>query len=129
MLLAQNVLQVIQSFGEVMDLILRDVKTSIGIQTNNLGFDHELLMILNAAASDLVQIGVEEFEGITIAATTSWPTFTNTVIDALVRQCMVLKTKVMFDPRASETINKSVTTSIINLEGRIRHEIGEVENA
>lgn len=95
---------------------------------NNLGFDAELLMLVNSAKGDLVQIGVEEFENVTISAETEWPAFANTTLGGMIPELTALLVRKSFDPIASETIAKGFNSRITVLYGRIAHEIDEVNN-
>lgn len=116
----------IQNFGESMTTILEDIKIALGVVPSNLGFDSELLLSINSAKSQLVQLGLDEFTLISIDQNTTWPIFDNLTIDSIVKQYMVLKTKESFDPIPSETIAKSMSSIMTILEGRISHELEEV---
>lgn len=98
--------------------MLDDVKYGIGILPSNDGFDDELLMHMNSVGATLVQHGVDEFD-LDIDNQTDWPTLGNQQIKALVKQYFIVKVKLVFDPSASETINKSLEGIIPELEGRI----------
>ncbi len=111
-----------------MTVLLVDIKTSIGILEENLGFDSELLMFINSAASSLVQLGVVEMD-IPIEEETEWPIFPNDQVKSLVKHFVSLKVRQTFDPVASETISKTISSSVIELEGRIAHEMAEVLDA
>ena len=120
------VFQETQSCGELMaDIILEDVKTHLGVLVDNLGFDSELLMSINSAKSTAVQLGVSELD-IGIDESTEWPTFPNGTVKALSQHYLYLKVKQLFDPTASETIARGVSSSVSELEGRIAHEVAEV---
>lgn len=107
-----------------MSLIIEDVKQGITIEPDNLGFDGELYLQLNAAKSILVQLGVDELN-ISVDESTSWPIFDSDLIGELSKQYMVLKIKTIFDPTASETIAKAHSDFLSELESRIVHEIDE----
>ncbi len=120
------VFQETQNFGELMTTtILEDVKVSLGILSNNLGFDSELLMFINSAKSSLVQLGVAELD-IDIDETTEWPIFPNSSVEALTKHYIHVKVRQTFDPVASETIARVISATAEELEGRIAHEIAEV---
>jgi hypothetical protein len=108
--------------------ILEDVKTSLGILPENLGFDLELLMFINSAASFTVQLGVAEMD-ISIEEETEWPTFPNGRVESLVKHFVSLKVRQTFDPVASETIAGTISSLATELEGRIAHEVAEVIDA
>ena len=108
--------------------ILEDVKTSVGILPDNLGFDSEVSMFINSAASSLVQLGVAEID-ILIEEETEWPDFPNNQVGSLVKHFISLKVRQAFDPVASETIANTLSSSATELEGRIAHEMAEVIDA
>lgn len=106
------------------NLILGDIKATLGLLPDNLGFDLDLLIFLNSAKVSLVQLGVIEME-ITIDETTEWPIFTNSTVGDLAKHYLNAKARQTFDPIASETIAKTISFSVSELEGRILHEIEE----
>ena len=106
--------------------ILNDIKPAVGVGENNLGFDDELLLHINSIKSSLVQMGLSEYELIEIEAVTDWPTLSNETLNGLVKQYFSLKARELFDPIPSETIAKTMANAIMQLEGRISHEIEEV---
>lgn len=107
-----------------MNTIIEEIKSAIGIPPDNLAFDSELVIGLNAAKGILVQQGVDELD-ITIDDATLWPTFNNDVVGELSKEYLRLKFKVVFDPIASETIQNTLAKYLAELEARIRHEIEE----
>lgn len=104
--------------------ILEDIKISLGVMPDNLGFDLELLIFLNSIKVNLVQLGVTEMD-IDIDETIGWPTFTNDTVAALTKHYILVKARQAFDPTASETIAKTFDKSVIELEGRLAHEVEE----
>lgn len=108
--------------------ILENIKTSVGILPDNLGFDSELLMFINSAGSSLVQLGVAEMD-IPIDEVTEWPTFPNDRVGFLSKHFVQVKVRQTFDPVASETIAGTMSRVAIELEGRIAHEMAEVVDA
>ena len=109
-------------------VILESVKTSLGILPDNLGFDSELLMFINSAKTSLVQLGLAEMD-IDIDETTEWPTFPNSSIDSLGKHYIHVKVRQTFDPVASETISRTISAAVNEVEGRVAHEISEVLDA
>ena len=105
--------------------ILYDVKQTLGILPDNLGFDLELLIFINSVKVFLVQQGITQLE-IDIDETTVWPDFDSLQIGAMVKHYIQAKTKMAFDPTASETISRSLDSLSVELEGRIAHEVEEV---
>jgi len=87
------------------------------------GFDSDLLMYVNSAIASAVQLGVTEFEGVTVIAETEWPDFTDrTTLDSLCRTYITLKVKRLFDPTASATIASAFNEELQALEFRILSE-------
>lgn len=109
------------------DLILSTIKTAVGILEDNLAFDLELLIAINSIKGALVQLGVEEIN-IEIDENSQWPEFSTTTLSSLVKQYFVGRTKQIFDPTASETIAKSLSSTLVEIEGRINYEIEEIQN-
>ena len=109
-----------------MATILEDVKRANGVMPNNLGFDDELLIYINSAASELVQLGVDDFDGLLIEGSTLWPSFTTSTLRNLVKHYIPLYVKQSFDPIASETIAKAFASTREILSGRINHEAEEI---
>ena len=109
----------------IVTIILEDIKTSLGILPDNLGFDSELLMFINSAKSSLVQLGLSELD-IDIDEETEWPTFPNRLLESLSKHYFHVKVRQTFDPTASESISKTISVAANELEGRIAHEIAEV---
>jgi hypothetical protein len=107
-----------------MTLIIEDVKKALAIEPSNLAFDGELYVNINSAKSILIQLGVEELN-ISIDETTSWPVFDSDVVGELAQHYMVLKVKSIFDPTASETIQRTFSEGMVSIESRIVHELDE----
>ena len=110
------------------DIILGNIKTVLGIEEDNLGFDHELLIHINSAKSGLVQLDVTALD-IVIDASTVLPDTGSTSLDALCVQYLGWKVKQAFDPSANASIASALDKSLITLEGRIQYEVEEIENA
>lgn len=107
-----------------MSTILEDLRVSLGIPVDNLSFDTELLININAAKSTLVQLGVTELD-ISIDDTTTWPVFNVDVVGELSKEYLVVKVRTIFDSIPSETIQNTMAQHLKELESRIRHEIEE----
>jgi hypothetical protein len=94
---------------------------------DNVAFNASLLLIINSVWSTLVQLGVDEQEEM-IDEETEWPVFVNNTIASLVKQYLILKVKQTFDPSASEALNRTLSSTIQELEGRLTHEIEETND-
>lgn len=110
-----------------MTLILEDTKLALGIGIDNLGFDTELLMFINSAKATLVHFGLPEFD-IEIDESTDWPPLGSAAVMSHVKTYVFLKVKQTFDPTASETIAKSISSTVVELEGRITYDVEEIAN-
>lgn len=106
--------------------LLDDIKYGIGINPGNDGFDNELLIHINSIAANLVQFGVIDYD-VVIDEDTYWPILDNFQIESLVKQYIVIKVKLVFDPSASQSITAALERSIPELEGRIKLIVEEVE--
>lgn len=126
-ILLSNENQETQNFGEIMTIILEDTKLALGILPDNLGFDAELLLFINSAKANLVHFGLVEFD-ISIDENTEWPTLGSEAVMSHVKTYVLLKVKQNFDPTASETISNTVSSSVLELEGRINYEVQEIAN-
>ena len=104
--------------------IIEDIKAALGLRPDNLGFDLELLIFVNSAKVSLVQLGVTEMD-IDIDDATQWPSFTKARVGDLTKHYICAKSKLTFDPVASETIANAISNSVRELEGRLVHELEE----
>lgn len=111
-----------------MGTMLSDIKEAVGVDANNLGFDQELLGVINAVASGLSQVGITEFDTLVIEAETDWPVFTSVTVGGLVKPYFFMKVRSIFDPIPSETIAKTLHAAAVEFEGRMAYEVEE-ENA
>lgn len=108
-----------------MTLILEDIKTGLGILPDNLGFDSELLLFINSAKANLIQLGLTELD-IVVDENTVWPTFGSEALESLTKHYLLTKVRQGFDPTPSETISKTMSAFVVELEGRINYEVQEV---
>jgi len=115
----------IQSYGDTLT-ILDDVKYGIGISPGNDGFDNELLIHINSVAANLVQFGLIDYD-IVIDETNEWPILDTFQQEALVKQYIIIKTKLVFDPSANQTITGAYERVLPELEGRIQLIVEELE--
>jgi len=107
--------------------ILEIVKEFLAILYDNIAFDSEILAHINGACGSLAQLGVTELD-IPINESTEYPTFGSMALNNLVRLYILLKVKRIFDATASETIAKAFDQQILELEGRIMHEVEDIAN-
>lgn len=87
------------------DKILDSIKEMLGIVTTDLSFDSELLSFINAAFTELWQVGVSPGDGFSVTKDTLWSEFTNEqVVMAESKQFVFCKTKLIFDPPGNSFI-------------------------
>lgn len=111
-----------------MATILQDVKEVLNVNEQNLGFDKELLMLINGIRLTLIQQGVTQLEGLVIEGETQWPTFDSSEITSAVKAFILLKMRQLFDMTANQAVAETLGRSIIELEGQLAHEIEEVND-
>lgn len=104
------------------DKILDTVKETLNVLQDNVGFDRALLVYLNAIRSMLSQLGVTELDSV-IDEETVWPTFASDALGGLVRLFFSIKAKLQFDPSASDSMNRLMSESLVEVEGRIMYEV------
>lgn len=111
-----------------MGTILSDVKPAIGVDEHNLAFDGEILAIIAAVFVGLAHVGVDEFDDFILSAESDWPVFASVNVGAMVKQFTYMKVRSIFDPIPSSTIAQALGEAATQFEGRIAHEIDEVNN-
>lgn len=101
-------------------MILHHVKNGLGILDQENYFDNELVLIIGGAIGDLAVLGVDEFDNVTFSEESQFPEFVDPLVFGMVKSVLVLKVKMVFDPSASDTVNKALESQIARLEDRIR---------
>lgn len=105
-----------------MDSILLTVKKGIGIDPSYEAFDPDIIMHINSVLFILTQEGIGPKEGFNITGQTeTWEDFlgeSNTKLSA-VQSYVTLKTRLLFDPPQSGTLNEQITKLISELEWRL----------
>lgn len=105
-----------------MDSILLTVKKGIGIDPSYEAFDPDIIMHINSVLFILTQEGIGPKEGFNIAGQSeTWEDFlgeSNTKLSA-VQSYVTLKTRLLFDPPQSGTLNEQITKLISELEWRL----------
>lgn len=101
-----------------MDIIILEiVKTYLGIDVDENGFDVELLVLINAAFSTLKQLGL--VSDIVVVEDTIMPNFGDEELSSMVSSYICVKTKTIFDPSASPTIKAAFDGYVSEMESRI----------
>ena len=105
-----------------MDSILLTVKKGIGIDPSYEAFDLDIIMYINSVLFILTQEGIGPKEGFNITGQDeTWEDFlgeSNTKLSA-VQSYVTLKTRLLFDPPQSGTLNEQITKLISELEWRL----------
>lgn len=105
-----------------MDSILLTVKKGIGIDPSYEAFDPDIIMNINSVLFILTQEGIGPKEGFNITGQDeTWEDFlgeSNTKLSA-VQSYVTLKTRLLFDPPQSGTLNEQITKLISELEWRL----------
>ena len=105
-----------------MDSILLTIKKGIGIDPSYEAFDPDIIMHINSVLFILTQEGIGPKEGFNITGQDeTWDDFlgeSNTKLSA-VQSYVTLKTRLLFDPPQSVTLNEQITKLISELEWRL----------
>lgn len=105
-----------------MDSILLTIKKGIGIDPSYEAFDPDIIMHINSVLFILTQEGIGPKEGFNITGQNeTWEDFlgeSNTKLSA-VQSYVTLKTRLLFDPPQSGTLNEQITKLISELEWRL----------
>ena len=99
--------------------ILNDVKQMLGIQTETIEFDIDILSHVNGAFFTLFQLGIGSDTPFIIDDTTTWSSFTANVPKNVVLDYLFLKTKIIFDPPNTSGVMDAYKDRISELEFRI----------
>lgn len=112
-----------------MDSILNSIKIQLGIHPEDLGFDNEIVLLINQAFSTLHQLGLGPVGGFFIVDSSAlWNDYN---IDDIVLQWskayIYLKVKLIFDPPQNASYLNSIKEMINEYEWRIREHIEDMK--
>ena len=101
--------------------ILNSVKNALGITQMDEGFDQEVKDHINAEFLSLHQLGVGPEEGFSITGPDEvWDSYTsNKHFQDAVRQYVILRVRLIFDPPASSAVADSMRDRIAELVFRL----------
>lgn len=105
-----------------MDSILLTIKKGIGIDPSYEAFDPDIIMHINSVLFILTQEGIGPKEGFNITGQDeTWEDFLGESLNKLsaVQSYVTLKTRLLFDPPQSGTLNEQITKLISELEWRL----------
>ena len=104
------------------DSILDTIKDSIGVAIDERGFDQELILPINAAIMELVQLGVEK-NVIVTGPTQTWSLFEEFYADdstlEAIKLYISMKVKLIFDPPSNSFVVDSARKLLEELAWRI----------
>lgn len=101
------------------DSILKSVRIGCGLNSEDTDFDEELLMYANSAFFTLHQLGVGDKPFVCTGEEQTWEEVPNTKDSEAIKDYVVNKTKVVFDPPASSYVLEALNRYLSELEWRI----------
>lgn len=106
---------------DLMESILTSIKKMLGIIEECTDFDVDIIIHINTALGILSQIGAGPSNGFSISDKTSvWTDFIGDQTNLeFVKTYVYLKVKMVFDPPASSSMEKTYKEMISELESRI----------
>ena len=104
-----------------MEGILDSIKKMLGIEADDLAFDQDIIMSINAVFMTLSQIGVGPAEGYSITGSTeTWSQFIGSAPNFEAAKAYVyLRVRVLFDPPTSSFVLESMNRQASELEWRL----------
>jgi hypothetical protein len=108
-----------------MESILTSIKKLLGIEEDYVQFDSDIIMGINSAIMALGQLGVELAAGFMISdKTAKWTDLIGDRKDIEgVKQYILLKTKLVFDPPSNSFLIDAINKQISELEWRINIQV------
>lgn len=105
---------------EVGESILQSVKKEIGIEPDYNHFDQNILRAINGAFVILCQLGVGPDEPFSIEDKyNTWDEFTGPGVSELVKEYIVLRVKLLFDPPSNSFLVENINSQIKEFEFRM----------
>ena len=101
--------------------ILDSIKKMLGLTTEYVQFDQDILVFINAAFLSLNQIGIGPEQGFWIHdSTTTWEEYFGSETNLeVVKTYIYLKTRLLFDPPANSFVVESMNKQITEIEFRL----------
>lgn len=99
--------------------ILSDVKKMLGIESNTIEFDIDIVSNINAAFFTLNQLGVGPENPFTCDENSIWDDFVTSAPLDVVRDYVYMKTRLVFDPPTSSFVVEAFKERISELEFRL----------
>lgn len=109
--------------------ILTSVKLGLGVTEEYTHFDQQILMAINTAMNALTQLGVGPTTGFTISdKTTTWHDYIEDEKRlASVKEILILRVRLLFDPPASGTMVEIMNEQLREMEWRLMSTIEHPE--
>ena len=103
------------------DSILVSVKSSLGIDETETGFDNDIIICINTVFGILNQLGIGTDDVFSINdKTTKWSEFIgNTNKYSMAKTYMNNRVRLMFDPPSTQNLIDAMNASISELESRM----------
>lgn len=110
----------------MMDSVLLSIKKLLGVHDAPY-YDDELIMFINSALQNLMQIGVGNQTGFKITnENDTWSSIIGSRLDLeSIKSYVFIKTKLLFDPPASSVLMETLLKQSTELEWRINAQIEE----
>lgn len=112
-----------------MESILTSIKKLLGPEEEYTHFDTDIVIHINSALAVMTQLGVGPKEGFFIDdATATWSDFLgdDTRLN-LVKSCVFLRVKLLFDPPSSSAAIESMNRMISEFDWRIEHAVDSAD--
>lgn len=102
------------------DSILDTTKKMLAIESDDTGFDLDIITHINGVFTTLQQLGIGPSEGFMITdKATTWTNFLGVDKFNAVKSYMYLKVRLLFDPPSSGSVLASFERQITELEWRL----------
>jgi hypothetical protein len=104
-----------------MESILLSIKKALSIDSEYDGFDEDIKIGINGAFFNINQLGIGPTDIFSISGIDEvWTDFLDTATDLeIVKNYILLKTRMFFDPPSSEHMNTALSNQIKELEWRM----------
>lgn len=103
-----------------MDSILNSVKSYLGISADDIAFDTDILMSINAVMFALNQLGVGPSTPVVVEdSTQDWLDYFDEEAVGMIRQYVNMRVKILFDPPTNNQIMDALKEQIAEAEWRI----------
>jgi hypothetical protein len=112
-----------------MDSILDSIKKMLGIETDCVHFDYEIIMHINSVLMITNQLGIGPETGFSISNNEpTWKDFIGDRIDLeAIKTYVYLKVKLIFDPPSLSSMIESIDRQLTQLEWRLNLQAEPIE--